>query len=276
MILGLEFEPVSRLVDWKTLFGSGPFAPTRVFVQIVLTLIIVAAFYVWRAARRRRCPGARNIAESAYDFIQDGVILQTMAEEGLSWTTFLITFFSFILVLNIWEIIPGFQMPVTAHIAIPARSWPCWCGSSSTSWAWRARSFGYFKNMGVLLCALAAVHHAGPILSSPHPFGRPLSLSVLFFACMLAGHLLLATFAVLFGRHVLRRPAGAEVGGHPCLLACSWPSPASRCWLSSFMTSSSPSSPPCTLRAQSTPSTKNGFTYPRSSNTKEIRRSWRA
>ena len=34
-------------------------------------------------------------AESTVDFIRNGIILQTMGEEGLYWTPFLLTMFSF-------------------------------------------------------------------------------------------------------------------------------------------------------------------------------------
>jgi F-type H+-transporting ATPase subunit a len=199
VILGLEFEPVSRLVGWRTLFGSGPFAPTRVTIQILLTVIIVIAFFVIAGRRKALVPkGAQNVGEAAYDFIQEGVILQTMGTEGLGWTTFLLTLFSFILVLNIWEVIPGFQMPVTAHIAIPVElALMVWVlfnfvGIKSQGF------FGYFKSMafppGVPWPLYILIT---PIEIISTLFVRPLSLSVRLFANMLAGHLLLATFAVL-------------------------------------------------------------------------------
>ncbi len=199
MILGLEFEPVSRLVDWKTLFGSGPLAPTRVTFQILISVIIIIAFYVVASRKKALVPkGAQNLAEAAYDFIQDGVILQTMGEEGLGWTPFLITLFSFILVLNIWEVIPGFQMPVTAHIAIPVELalliWVLFNAVGIKSQG----LFGYFKSMafppGVPWPLYILIT---PIEIISTLFVRPLSLSVRLFANMLAGHLLLATFAVL-------------------------------------------------------------------------------
>ena len=214
MILGLEFEPVSRLVQWKTLFGSGPFAPTRVTVQIVLSVIVIIAFYVIASRKKAMVPkGAQNVAESAYDFVQDGIILQTMGEEGLGWTTFLMTMFSFILVLNIWEVLPGFQMPVTAHIAIPVELallvWVLFnfVGIKSQGF------FGYFKSMafppGVPWPLYILIT---PIEIISTLFVRPLSLSVRLFANMLAGHLLLATFAVLTAGILFGAPPLLKVG----------------------------------------------------------------
>jgi F-type H+-transporting ATPase subunit a len=199
VIFGLEFEPVSRLVGWRTLFGSGPFAPTRVTIQIVLTVIIVSVFYLIAGRKKALVPtGVQNLGEAAYDFIQDGIILQTMGEEGLGWTPFLITLFSFILVLNIWEVLPGFQMPVTAHIAIPVEL---------ALLVWFLFNFVGIKNQGLFgyfksTCFPPGVPWPLYILIAPIElistlFVRPLSLSVRLFANMLAGHLLLATFAVL-------------------------------------------------------------------------------
>lgn len=199
MILGLEFPQVSQLVQWKTLFGSGPFTVTRVTVQIVVSVILIIAFFLIAGRKKALVPkGAQNLAESAIDFVQDGIILQTMGEEGLNWTTFMLTLFSFILVLNIWEIIPGVQMPVTAHIAIPAElAILVWFLFNFVGIKHQG-FFGYFKSMlfppGVPWPLYILVT---PIELVSTLFVRPLSLAVRLFANMLAGHLILASFAVL-------------------------------------------------------------------------------
>ena len=199
MILGLEFPAVSQLVQWKVLWGSGPFAVTRVTIQIVLSVIIVVAFFLIAGAKRKLVPtGVQNVAESAVDFVQEGIIMQSMGVEGLSWTPFMLTLFSFILVLNFWEVVPGFQMPVTAHIAIPAELailvWVLFNAVGIKSQGF----FGYFKSMAFppgVPWPLYILFTPIEIVSTL--FVRPLSLAVRLFANMLAGHMLLATFAVL-------------------------------------------------------------------------------
>jgi F-type H+-transporting ATPase subunit a len=200
VILGLDFPPVSQLTTWKVLFGgTGPFGWTRVTVQIVLSVIIILTFFFIAGRRKALVPsGTQNIAESAVDFIQDGIILQSMGEEGLNWTPFMLTLFSFILVLNLWEVLPAFQMPVTAHIAIPAELailvWVLFNAVGIKSQGFLT----YFKNMafppGVPWPLYILVT---PIEVVSTLFVRPLSLAVRLFANMLAGHLLLASFAVL-------------------------------------------------------------------------------
>ena len=101
------------------------------------------------AARRRSCPtGVQNIAESAVDFVHNGIIMQTMGPDGLGYTPFLLTLFIFIFLCNIWEIIPVVQMPANARIALPAVPGPRWSGSSTTSSASSKQGLvDYFKNI---------------------------------------------------------------------------------------------------------------------------------
>ena len=64
--------------------------------------------------------GAQNLAE-----IGGGVhrgrrsCMETIGEKGLKYTPLLISLFFFIFFCNIFEIIPVFQMPATARIALP-------------------------------------------------------------------------------------------------------------------------------------------------------------
>ena len=117
---------------------------------------------------------------------------------GLGWTPFLVTMFFFIFVTNIWEVIPGIQFPVNARMALPAfLAILVWFIFNYIGI--KAQGFGgYMKSMlfppGVpkaLLPLVALIEFISTI------FVRPFSLAVRLFANMLAGHLLLVTFAVL-------------------------------------------------------------------------------
>ena len=198
-VLALEFPPVSHLVEWRTLFGSGAFAVNKVVLLMWAAAIIVFALSMTAARRRQLVPaGVQNVMEAAVDFVQNGIILQTMGPEGLSWTPFLYTVFCFVLVGNLFEVVPVVQMPINARFALPMfMALVVWVifnyiGIKSQGF------FGYFKNMlfppGVPKPLYALVT---PIEFVTTELVRPLSLSVRLFANMLAGHLLLATFAVL-------------------------------------------------------------------------------
>lgn len=198
-MLALEFPPVSHLIEWPNLFGTeGPFAINKVVLLMFASVIIVFGFYVVGGRRALVPTGAQNLAESVVEFVQQGIILQTMGPDGLSWTPFMLTLFSFIFVGNLFEVIPLIQMPVNARIALPVfLAMVVWVlynyvGIKSQGF------FGYFKNMlfppGVPKALYILVT---PIELVSTLFVRPLSLAVRLFANMLAGHLILVSFAVI-------------------------------------------------------------------------------
>jgi F-type H+-transporting ATPase subunit a len=200
-LLALEFPPVSRLVEWPPflLKHSSLFAINKVVLLMILSTIIVIALFMTAGRRARLVPtGVQNVAESVIDFVTDGIVMETMGPEGLSWVPFLVTMFSFVFVCNIFEVIPVAQMPVNARMALPAFMaiivWVLFnfIGIKNQGF------FGYFKNMlfppGVpkaLYLLVTPIEFVSTILL------RPFSLAVRLFANMLAGHLLLATFAIL-------------------------------------------------------------------------------
>ncbi len=199
MILGLEFPPISHTVNWPDLFLSGPLAVNKVVLLMWASVAIVFAFYFLASRKRSLVPkGAQNLAESVVEFVDDGIIMQTMGKDGLGWSPFLVTLFSFVFVCNIWEIIPGAQMPVNARIALPLLM---------TGVVFVLYHFIGMKNQGFIGYWKGIMFPPGvpwpiyilvtPIELVTYLVTRPLSLSVRLFANMLAGHLILITFAVL-------------------------------------------------------------------------------
>jgi F-type H+-transporting ATPase subunit a len=195
VIFGIDFPPVSHAVEWDTI-GLGV---NKVVILMWLSALIVFVFFYAASKKQQLVPtGVRNVAESAVDFIRDGIIMQTMGPEGLSYTPFLLTMFSFIFVCNIWEIVPVAQMPVNARIALPAFLAIMVWAIYMTVGVVKQGPLGFFKN------ALfpPGVPKALYILVTPIELVqlivvRPLSQSVRLFANMLAGHLLLISFAVI-------------------------------------------------------------------------------
>jgi F-type H+-transporting ATPase subunit a len=199
VIIGLEFPPVSHVIEWPDIFLSGPFGVNKVVLLMWLSVAIVFALFFVASRRQSLVPaGVQNVAESVVDFIREGIILQTMGPEGLGFTPFLLTMFTFIFVCNIWEIIPVAQMPVNARIALPA---------FLAIVVWVIYHFMGIKKQGLLgylksgllppgvpkaILPLVAFIELAQLL-----IVRPLSLAVRLFANMIAGHLLLVSFAVI-------------------------------------------------------------------------------
>ena len=215
MLLGLDVPPISHLVRWENLFGtSGPFGINKVVLLTWLAVIIVAAFFL--AARKRQLvpSGTQNLAESVVEFIRNDIILQTVGSEGLYWTPFLLTLFAFIFVGNIFEVIPVIQMPVNARMALPFFMTAIVFIIYHYLGVRHQGLFGYFKSMlfppGVPKALYILV---SPIEFLTFFFTRPLSLAVRLFANMLAGHLLLATFAILTAALFTSTYIGAVIPG---------------------------------------------------------------
>ena len=195
-MIALEFPPINEILRWKEIFPSF----NKIGLIAVLAAIIGIAIFVGAArADARKAPrGVRNLAETIVEFIENGVIMQTMGRDGLGWTPFMLSLFLFIYLCNVPGIIPLFQMPATARMAIPAALalmvWVVYNGAGIKHQGF----FGYFKSV----LFPPGVPKALYVLVTPIEFisaiiVRPFSLAVRLFANMLAGHILLVTFALL-------------------------------------------------------------------------------
>lgn len=215
-MLALEFPPVSHLIEWPALWFEGtPFAINKVVLLMLLSALLVAAVFMAAARRRSLVPtGVQNFAESVVDFVQDGIILQTMGREGLPWTPFLLTIFTFIAALNLIGLLPVIQMPVNARMAVPAMlALLVWLIYNAVGIKHQG-PIGYFKSMmfppGVPKALYLLV---APIEFVSAVFVRPLSLAVRLFANLLAGHLILVSFAVITAALFKATVVGAVLPG---------------------------------------------------------------
>jgi F-type H+-transporting ATPase subunit a len=193
-LLALDFPPISHLTIW----GAGPAGINKTiliyFLAVVLTLLL---FFIAGAQKKMVPTGVQAIAESSVDFVRNQIILPTMGVDGMGYLPFLTTMFFFILFSNLTEIIPGIQFPANARIAMPMTlALLVWVIFNVVGIA--KQGFRYFTGImfppGVPWPLYALVT---PIELVSVFFVRPLSLSVRLFANMLAGHLILVTFAVL-------------------------------------------------------------------------------
>ncbi|HEX9529791.1 MAG TPA: F0F1 ATP synthase subunit A [Acidimicrobiales bacterium] len=199
-LLAFEFPPLGELIVWKDLFGThGWYGLNKVGLECLLATVLTLVIFLMAGRRGALVPtGVQNVAEMVVDFIRDGIILQTMGPEGLGWGMFFTTLFMFIFFCNIFEIVPGIQMPATARMGIPLVlaliAWVCYHVTGIK----HQGVLAYFKSAtippGVPLAMLWLVFFIELLQILVL---RPFSLAVRLFANMLAGHLLLVTFAVL-------------------------------------------------------------------------------
>ena len=200
MILGLEFPPISHLIEWPDIFFKDTaFAVNKVVLLMWASAILSILLYVLGSRKMKLVPtGVQNVAETAIDFVDNNIVLETIGPDGRKFTPFLTTLFTFILFCNLWEVIPFVQMPANARMAMPMTfSLLVWLIFNVVGIA-KQGFFHYFKGImfppGVpkpIYILVTPIELVSTIIV------RPLSLAVRLFANMLAGHLVLVTFAVI-------------------------------------------------------------------------------
>ena len=195
-MLGFEFPPINSLLRWQDFFPSfNKVAAIAVAAMLIGTIVYLLA---GRKDPMVAPTGVRNLAETSVEFVENGIVMETMGKDGLGWTPFLLSLFVFVYLCNVTGIVPFMQMPATARIAIPMfLSLLVWVVFIGTGFKHQG-FFGYWKSV----LFPPGVPKALYILVTPIEFistilVRPFSLTVRLFANMLAGHILLVTFALL-------------------------------------------------------------------------------
>jgi F-type H+-transporting ATPase subunit a len=194
-MFALEFPPINEVIRWRDLFPSF----NKVALIACLAVVIGSTIYIIAA---RRDPvvapkGVRNLAEVGVEFIEDQIVMQTIGRDGLGWTPFLLTLFIFVYLCNLPGVIPILQFPATARMAIPF---------FLAMVVWLIYNTVGFKHNGLKYLTGMLWPRTVPVAMRPlvglieflsNIILRPFSLAVRLFANMLAGHMLLVTFALL-------------------------------------------------------------------------------
>ena len=202
-LLGLDVPPVSDVTIWS----SGPFGLNKTgLIYIFAALATLVLFYLGTRRKDALVPSGifQNTAESGVGFVRNQIIMQTMGADGLGYLPYLTALFFFIFFSNITEIIPAVQFPANARFGMPAVlaifSWVMFMVVGVV----KQGPLHYLKNS--IFPPLGDMNIIGKILMyillAPIEFLstfliRPFSLMVRLFANMLAGHLILVTFAAL-------------------------------------------------------------------------------
>ena len=184
-----QFE-IKRWVPIK--IGELDISFTNSSTFMVLTVVVVSAFLILGMHRNAMIPGRwQSMVELLYIFIAN-LLRDTVGKEGRPYFPFIFTVFMFILVGNLFGMIP-YSFTFTSHIVVTfAMALVVFLGVTIIAIAkHRLYFFTFFMPPGVpLLMAPLLV----PIEIISY-LSRPISLSVRLFANMLAGHTLLKVFA---------------------------------------------------------------------------------
>jgi F-type H+-transporting ATPase subunit a len=196
-LLGVDVPPVSHVTNW----GTGPLGFNKTAaIYIFAALATMLLFYLGTRRKDALVPVGivQNTAESGVAFVRNQIIMQTIGADGLGYLPYLTALFFFIFFSNITEIIPGVQFPANARFGVPLvfalATWVIY----NVVGVVKQGPLRYLKNSVIPPGVPKAILPLVMIIELVSTFiVRPFSLAVRLFANMLAGHLILVTFAVL-------------------------------------------------------------------------------
>ena len=199
-MLALEFPSIGSLLVWPgILFNDTPFELNKVGLIYIFATVATLTMFTISIRRAALVPrGVQQLTEGSVEFVRESIINQTMGPAGNKFMPFLLSLFFFILFSNLTEVAPFFLLPGNARMAVPFLLAMTVFFVYNAVGIMKQGFFGYIKNSLVppgvppaLLILVVPIEFVGTFIV------RPFSLMVRLFANMLAGHLLLVTFAVL-------------------------------------------------------------------------------
>ena len=203
--------PSSKDFELPPIFGDNVFT-TKPILLVLLSVVLISAFFMLSARKAAIVPSKFQFAgESVYSFVRENLAKEVIGHEFMRFVPYLFTLFTFILVNNLYGIIPLIQFPTMSHVSFP------YILALSTYLVFHyvgVRKQGAFKYFKEILF-MPGVPKAAYILITPLEIltffvVRPLTLSLRLFANMFAGHLLLLVF-ILGGEHLFQGVIGLKL-----------------------------------------------------------------
>jgi F-type H+-transporting ATPase subunit a len=193
---GPGFVPPSTAdFNLPPVFGNSAYLTKPVFL-VFLSVILISIFFIAASRKAAVVPGKLQFSgEMVYNFVRNNIGEEIIGHEFMRFVPFLFTLFSFVLVNNVFGIVPLLQFPAMSHVAFP--------------YVLALFSFFIFHYVGIKkqgigkylkgIAFMPGVPKAVYILLTPIEIAtfflvRPLTLSLRLFANMFAGHLLLLVF----------------------------------------------------------------------------------
>jgi F-type H+-transporting ATPase subunit a len=183
-----ELKPIFRLGH----IGNTEIAFTNASLFMIAAVAIIAILMLLATQKRSLVPGRlQSLVEMSYEFIAS-TVRSSAGEEGMRFFPLVFTLFMFILILNLFGMVP-YGFTVTSHIIVTFALAAIVILTVIVYGIMRhgAHFFGLFVPSGVhpiMLVILVPIEVISFI-------SRPISLSVRLFANMLAGHIALKIFA---------------------------------------------------------------------------------
>jgi len=211
-VAGAGFEPPSSAdFIFSPFIGQSAYL-TKPIALVFLSVLFISIFFIVAAKKAAIVPSRLQFAgESLYGFVRNDLGRDIIGPEFIRFVPFLFTMFTFVLVNNIFGIVPFLQFPTMSRFSFPVVL------SVLTFVVFHATAIkhkglgGYLKEIMFMPGVPKLVY----IILTPMElmtffFTRPVTLAVRLFANMFAGHLLLLVF-ILGGDHLLHGAIGLKL-----------------------------------------------------------------
>ena len=173
-------------------FGTSGLGVTNAALFMILTTGLIAGYLILSTRRRALVPNRfQLLSEMLYEFVA-GMVTDSAGKEGMKFFPFVFSLFMFVLVANLFGMIPVF-FTVTSHIIVTF--------ALALLVFLTVLIYGFVRNGPKFLKVFAPSGVPWYILIVVVPIeiisflSRPISLSVRLFANILAGHITLKVFA---------------------------------------------------------------------------------
>jgi F-type H+-transporting ATPase subunit a len=187
-----DFFPPS-ILPWG---GDNPWF-TKITLLVWLSVAILILYFLMSYRKPQLVPTKKQwLAESIYGFVRNNISVDMLGtKNGVRFAPYLASLFCFIFLMNLWGIIPYFQISPNSHIAFPivlaVITYVMFIYVGVKQHGWR-----YFKNALILPAPWFIQFILIPIEFFSTFIVRPFSLAVRLFANMFAGHMLLLVFTL--------------------------------------------------------------------------------
>jgi F-type H+-transporting ATPase subunit a len=200
----------------NTIVELGKYDFTNSGLFMVLTVVVATLFLMWATSPKAVIPGRiQSIAELSYEFVAK-MLKDSTGHGGMKFFPLVFSLFMFVLVSNLFGMIPGFftvgsQIIVTFCLALLVIGTVVIYGIAKHGFHF----FGLFVPSGVPMVLIPLV----TLIEVISFLSRPISLSVRLFANLLAGHITLKVFAGFVFSLGMLGPLGIAGAVLPLLMA---------------------------------------------------------
>lgn len=169
---------------------------TKVNLLVFLAVIVISAFFIHSSRKAAIVPGKSQFAgELVYGFIRNGIAKDILGPEFMRFVPYLFSLFTFVLVNNVFAIVPLLQFSANMHVGFP------YALAILTYIVYHYVGMkkqgvgGYLKGIAFMPGVPKPIYVLlTPIEIATFFVVRPFTLGLRLFSNMFAGHLLLLVF----------------------------------------------------------------------------------